>query len=182
MKKILIAITTLVLLLPLCKTAFAAYEVPEEYQPSNIAESRADQNESTEGGDYGATAVTYVLADLVSGLLGIVGVIAVYFLVANALSYASSFGQQDKIDKAKKGIMWSIAGLLIIMLSYSIVRFVIRVVLTTDVSEQENAEETTEPEAQTEGWKNILIASDFPSETAPRPFQPSRLFSKTPTS
>lgn len=158
MKKIFTIITTLIIFFSLFKTAFATYEVPEEYKPSNIAESWADQNEGTEGGDYGATAVTYILADLVSGLLGIVGIIAVYFLVSNALSYASSFGQQDKIDKAKKGIMWSLAGLLLIMLSYSIVRFVIKVVLKTDESQQENSE-TTEPAAQTEEWeKHLLIA------------------------
>jgi len=159
MKKILIAITTFIILIPLCNTALAAYEIPSEYQPSNIAESWAEQSGGVEGGNYGALSVTYILADLVSGLLGIVGVVAVYFLVANGLAYASAFGQQDKIDKAKKGIIWSIAGLLIIMLSYSLVRFVIKTVLTTDVSQQTTTESTTTSEtSQTETWKQILIS------------------------
>ncbi len=135
MKKVLFTILTFIVAAwILAPTALAAYSIPGEYQPNNIAESWVEQNSEAMGDteSYGALAVTYILADLVSGLIGITGVIAVYFLVSNSLQYATSFGQQDKIDKAKKGIMWSIIGLFVIMLAYAIVRFVIKIVLTTD--------------------------------------------------
>lgn len=104
----------------------AAYGIPDEYKPNNIVET----SESVE--TYSAETVIYLLGDLISGVLALVGVLAVYFLVSNALKYATSFGRQDEAEKAKKGIFWAIGGLLIILLSYIIVRFVIRIVLTTD--------------------------------------------------
>ncbi|PJB89019.1 hypothetical protein CO082_02430 [Candidatus Peregrinibacteria bacterium CG_4_9_14_0_8_um_filter_44_15] len=142
MKKLIFTIMTfLVAVFVLAPTALASYPIPGKYQPSNIAESWVEQNSKAMGDteSYGALAVTFILADLVSGLLGITGVIAVYFLVSSGLQYATSFGQQDKIDKAKKGITWSIVGIFVIMLAYAIVRFVIKIVLTTDSSQFQDA-------------------------------------------
>ncbi len=118
-------------------TANAAVPLPDEYKPSNIAESWAAQNENQMGtiGEtetYGATAVTLILGDLISGVLAVIGVLAVYFLVSNGFAYATSYGQQDKIDKAKKGIMWALAGLMVILISYSLIHFVIKIIIATD--------------------------------------------------
>ncbi|EKD63100.1 MAG: hypothetical protein ACD_51C00340G0003 [uncultured bacterium] len=141
MKKILLAIITLTTTMTIAQSALAAYGIPDEYKPSNIAESwSAQQDGYTDEQKYNTTSITYILADLVSGLLAIVGVVAVYFLVSNGLSYATSMGQQDKIDKAKKGITWSIIGLGAILISYILVRFVIKTLFTID--ESELAEET----------------------------------------
>jgi len=155
MKKLIIGILFSTLCISMvAPTALAAYGLPDEYQPDNIAESR-DLDENTEA--YGATAVNYILADLVSGLLGLVGVIAVFFLVSNSLKYVTSFGQQDKIDQAKKGIFWSLGGLLIILISYSAVRFVIRVILEVDVDE-ETATEATEAAEDATSWLMNYLA------------------------
>ena len=131
-KKILRKILVLTVLLCSAPEVFATYTVPDEYQPSNIAEPWTESQSNYGGDDYGAYTVTLILGDMVSGVLALVGVLAVYFLVSNALKYVSSFGQQDKLDQAKKGIFWAIGGLLVIILSYTIVRFVIRVVVTVD--------------------------------------------------
>ena len=127
MKKLTLYILfTVICLTAIAPTALATYSIPGEYQPSNIAESWAEAAEGESvGDDYGARSVTYILGDLISGILAITGVLAVYFLVSNGFKYAISFGQQDKIDQAKKGIMWAIGGLLIIMLSYSIVKMIV---------------------------------------------------------
>lgn len=120
--------------LAFAQTALATYGIPEEYQPSNIAESWAEQNPEQLGEAYGAVAVTLIIGDIISGVLGVIGVLAVYFLVSNAFKYVTSFGQQDKLDQAKKGIFWALGGLLIVILSYSIVQTVIWIVLSTDES------------------------------------------------
>lgn len=118
-------------------TTLAAYGLPDEYKPDNIVETTGSSN------TYDADTVTKIIGELISGILGIVGVIAVYFLVSNALKYVTSFGQQDKIDQAKKGIFWAIGGLLIIILSYVIVRFAIKVVIGTDEAAIDAAAEET---------------------------------------
>jgi len=142
MKKILLTIITLTTTMTIAQSALAAYGIPDEYKPSNIAESWSAQQEGyTDEQKYNTKSITYILADLVSGLLAIVGIAAVYFLVSNGLSYATSMGQQDKIDKAKKGITWSIIGLAAVLFSYILVRFVIKVLFTID--ESELAKETT---------------------------------------
>ncbi len=131
MKKLLSTIWVLTIVKVLIPIANATYGIPEEYQPSNIAESRAESI-PVEGGDYGARAVTLIIGDLISAALGLIGVLAVYFLVSNGFKYATAFGKQDQIDQAKKGIFWAIGGLLTILISYSIVRLVLSILLTVD--------------------------------------------------
>lgn len=137
MKKILLTIFALTIISGLfAHPALAAYGIPDEYKPSNIAESwSAQQEEMTDEQKYNTTSITYILADLVSGLLAIIGIAAVYFLVSNSLKYATSMGQQDKIDKAKKGITWAIVGLMAVLISYILVRFIIKILLGIDESQ-----------------------------------------------
>ncbi|MFA6528983.1 MAG: hypothetical protein WCT46_05605, partial [Candidatus Gracilibacteria bacterium] len=131
MKKYLTKIlATAITLMLTAQAALAAYGMPEDYKPSNIVDTRTGT-----GTVYNASTVTSIITDLISGLLAIIGIAAVFFLVANGLIYATSLGQQDKIDKAKKGITWSIIGLVAVLFSYILVRFVIKILLGIDEAE-----------------------------------------------
>lgn len=61
----------------------------------------------------------------ISGIvLGIVGGIAVLFLIIGGFQYITSAGNPDQAGKAKTTIMYAIIGLVVCILSYIIVSFV----------------------------------------------------------
>ena len=68
-------------------------------------------------------------------LIQISGVIAIYFIVTNALTYVKSFGRDEELEKAKKGLIWAIAGLVIIIMSYAIVQNVLKITSSVDSSQ-----------------------------------------------
>lgn len=58
----------------------------------------------------------------------IAGAVAVLFIIINAFRYVISQGDAGKISQAKDGILYGLAGLVIISLSYAIVQVVINVI------------------------------------------------------
>ncbi len=58
-------------------------------------------------------------------LFGLAGVLAVVFVMFNGLRYITSGGDVLKIASAKKGLMYSIIGLAVVVLSFFIVTVVI---------------------------------------------------------
>lgn len=74
----------------------------------------------------------YITSRIVSVLLGIAGVIAVYFIVLNGFWLAASGGSEEVVTQHKKGLMWAVVGLLLVILSYSILRFIISVPFAAD--------------------------------------------------
>lgn len=71
-------------------------------------------------------------ANIVAVLFGIAGTVAIFFILNNAWYLVISAGSEEKIGQHKKGIMWAIIGLILIILSYSIVRFVISIPFQAD--------------------------------------------------
>ncbi|MBP9717902.1 hypothetical protein KBD59_01260 [Candidatus Gracilibacteria bacterium] len=71
---------------------------------------------------------------VVNIVLGVAGVIAVYFIVNSGFALVISSGSEEAVTQHKKSITWALLGLLLIILSYSIITFVIKVTLTADQS------------------------------------------------
>ena len=61
--------------------------------------------------------------------IGLAGLIAVVLLVYNGIQYILSSGDEAKVDKATKGIIYAIVGLVICFLSVLIVNFIINNVI-----------------------------------------------------
>ncbi len=72
-----------------------------------------------------ASDVTVFLQRFANGIAGIAGSIAVIFIIINAFGMAGSAGNTEAIEKAKKGLIWSIAGLVLIIMAYVIVKTVL---------------------------------------------------------
>ncbi|MBU1000629.1 hypothetical protein KKE78_04520 [Patescibacteria group bacterium] len=74
------------------------------------------------------------LNDVLSGLLNIVFYIAVfitfYFLVWGAFAYIIAQGKKEDLAKARERITWSLIGLIIILLSFAIIKFVAEILQT----------------------------------------------------
>ena len=55
------------------------------------------------------------------------GIVAVFFLVIGGLVYATSAGDQGRMDSGKKAIIWTIFGLAIILLAWLLVTVVLSI-------------------------------------------------------
>lgn len=54
-----------------------------------------------------------------------IGAVAVFFLVIGAFRYIISNGEQAQIQKAKNTIMYSVVGIVVSLLAFTIVQFVL---------------------------------------------------------
>ncbi|MBU1202588.1 pilin [Patescibacteria group bacterium] len=89
------------LLLPL--SAKAAVEVPNPLSADSIPE---------------------LAGQMIRGLLGISGALALFFLVWGGILWMTSSGNSERVKKGKDSIVWAILGLVVIFLSYIVINFV----------------------------------------------------------
>lgn len=73
----------------------------------------------------GTRSLKEIIVQLVNIFLGFLGIIAVLIILYGGWVWMTSQGAADKIDKAKKIILNAVIGLVIILASYAIARFVI---------------------------------------------------------
>jgi len=134
-KKILITILLAIALWFVAGEALAAYTMDDSMKPSNLPSFELPT--ATEGAPAEATATQALIlfvGNIVSQVLLFAGAIAIIFLILAGSNYILAFGKDEKIEKGKRGIFWVLIGLLIILLSYSIVRAIMALILTTDVN------------------------------------------------
>ena len=75
----------------------------------------------------GSTAeLKTVITDIISAVIGILGIVAAIFIVVGGVNYMTSAGDPGKIEKAKKTILWAVVGLIIASLTFVIVNFVVK--------------------------------------------------------
>ncbi len=125
------------LLLLLSVPALAAIGIDPDLRPEYAPGSRAEiaNPDATPETKYGTSAVSLVIADIALVLIQISGVIAIYFIVNSGLTYVKAFGREEELGKAKKGLIWALVGLVVIISAYAIVQNIIRITLTVDESQ-----------------------------------------------
>ena len=64
------------------------------------------------------------ITTLINYFLGLLGLIAVGFLIYAGVLMVTAGGKEEQVTKAKKIIMYAVGGIVIILLSYTIVSFV----------------------------------------------------------
>jgi len=74
----------------------------------------------------GTTSPTEVLGRILSIIFGILGTIALVMFVFAGILWMTAIGQSEQVDKAKKILIWSSFGILLILGSYGIVSFVLQ--------------------------------------------------------
>jgi|SRR3989338_1773588 len=72
-----------------------------------------------------ANSIPELVNNVIQGLLGVVGAIVLFFLVWGGIVWMTSSGNAERIRKGKDTIVWAIFGLVIIFLSYAIVKLVL---------------------------------------------------------
>lgn len=139
MKETLRNITPLLVLigiLSLTSIAGAAVGIDPAFRP-DYAPQTAGELSNPEGAadNFTTKAVTQIIADFAVVLIQVAGSLSIYFVITNGLHLVKSFGKDEELQKAKKGLTWAIAGLVIVIVSYAIVQNVLRITLTVDSSQ-----------------------------------------------
>lgn len=65
-----------------------------------------------------------LVSNVLSGILGVVGAIALVMMVIGGITWMTSAGNADRVRRGRDTLLWAILGLVVIFLSYAIVRFV----------------------------------------------------------
>ncbi len=78
---------------------------------------------------FGCSSVTGCILSIINILLAVAGLIAVLVLIIGGFRYVTSFGNEEVTSTAKKMILNAVIGIIIIILSFVIVRVVANVAL-----------------------------------------------------
>ena len=136
MKKLLTTIglifTLMTIVMPI---ASARMGLPDELHPDYAPVVKLQATKDGGPADEAAYG-NYFLQLIAGGLLYFAAPVAVLVIAIGGLRYVTSHGKQENIEGAKKTLEWAIIGLIIIMLSFAIVRVIITTLLQTPTDPQ----------------------------------------------
>ncbi len=122
--------------------AFAVIQLDDSFRPSTLPnfdetinkalEAAADEDQS--GESIATTATILVVGKLLSQILVFVGSLTIIFLILSGINYILAFGKDERIERGKRGIFWSLMGLVIVLLAYASVKGVMGILLQLDSS------------------------------------------------
>lgn len=82
-----------------------------------------------EGEGARAMLVQRILPGVAVTLVGLASLAALVWLIVSGVRFATAYGNEEKIESAKKQAMYSIAGLILALLAYTIVTIITRLEL-----------------------------------------------------
>ncbi len=65
-----------------------------------------------------------IIGNIIKGILGLTGVIALAAFVAGGVIWMTSGGNPERVKKGRDILVWAVIGLFIVFSSYSILRYV----------------------------------------------------------
>ncbi len=65
-----------------------------------------------------------LVQNVITGILGVVGAISLVMIVIGGITWMTSAGNADRVRRGRDTLLWAILGLVVIFLSYAIIRFV----------------------------------------------------------
>ncbi len=65
-----------------------------------------------------------ILPGIASTIIGMIGAVALLFVIISGIQYLAAFGDPEKANKAKSSLMWALIGIIIAGLSYAIVAII----------------------------------------------------------
>ncbi len=72
-----------------------------------------------------ASALPTLIGNIINVVLGVLGIVMVVYIVWAGWIYASSGGEKEKLEKAKKMISSAVIGLILIVAAYAIAAYVV---------------------------------------------------------
>lgn len=126
----------------------------QEFSPASIPKPTflPGPDEELQRNEGGARTIlgSRILPKMAIGMVGFMGITAILFLIVGGVRFATSYGNDEAIEKAKHQIMYSLIGLLIALLAYTIVSIVINIRYEGDQTQRDSTEESTTEELPAE--------------------------------
>lgn len=85
----------------------------------------ADNPDLISGATGGTGSIRELALRIVNYFLGFLGIVAVIMVIYGGITYVTAGGKDEAIGNAKKIIMYSLVGIIIILLSFAIVNTVL---------------------------------------------------------
>jgi len=128
MSKLIKSLFASLILLSICFTSLApqftyaadsnSADVCSQSVPDSVKQAAGCENApSAELGE--------VIRNIVLAVIGAAGIVSVIYIIIGGYSYMTSSGETQKLEKAKKTILYATIGLAICVLAFAIVNFVI---------------------------------------------------------
>lgn len=134
-KKLLLTALAATLFWMLTQGVFAAIQIPDTLRPDNLPDwDTAAATDAAHPETAATQTVILFVGNMVSQILLFMATIAIFFVILAGANYIFAFGKDERIERGKRGLFWSLAGLIIVLISYSIVQGVISIILQVDSS------------------------------------------------
>lgn len=131
MKKL---ITTILLLFAIMSvtipSAIAAVQIDPQLHPEYAPVVVLQCPPSNPKCDLSPEYANYFLQLIAGGLLYLAAPTAVLIIAVSGLRYATSHGDENSMEGAKKTLMWAIIGLVVVIGAWAIVRIIIDTIVT----------------------------------------------------
>ena len=127
---------TTLLVATLALAIFGLSFIPNTTHAADICSQDVPQEVKDANGCGGGSAANLeeVIVNIVSGIVGVLALVAVIFIVVGGINYMTSQGDPGKVKKAKDTILYAVIGLIIAVLAFAIVNFVIRNIINNNNS------------------------------------------------
>lgn len=98
------------------------------YAPAAMAQliTTQDMPSNIAGAVGGETSARALIVTIINFFLFFLGLIATIMIIYGGVTYVTGAGEQEKLDSAKKIIMYAIVGIIIVLLSFAIVNTVLQ--------------------------------------------------------
>lgn len=115
--------------------AGAAIQLDNSLRPQNLPDiSVEQQDENTPAAVAATQPIIIYVGEIVSRALLFAGSVSMIFLIMAGAQYILAFGKDERIERGKRGMTWSVIGLVVILLSYAIVQGIIRILIQLDAT------------------------------------------------
>lgn len=134
-KRILLTILAASLIWLSIPEAFAVIQLDNTLQPEGLTDLVIEEQQEGETGEvYATRQIIMFVGGFMSRVLLFAASVAILFLIAAGGQYIFAFGKDERIEKGKRGVTWSLIGLATVLLSYAIVQGIIQILVAFDAT------------------------------------------------
>jgi TRAP-type C4-dicarboxylate transport system permease small subunit len=74
------------------------------------------------------TSIQILIGKVIDAVLGVVGSLALLMFIYGGFTWMTASGNEQSVTKGKNILMWAAVGLVVIFLSYALVKFIIKAI------------------------------------------------------
>lgn len=150
MKKLILTFALIVTLTPTCFAetgtgADGSSDTEKTYVIPVIPKPRTLPGPNDETGDNRKALIESILPNYAVGTIGFVGALSLIFLVIGGVRFATAYGREESVENAKKQVIYALVGLVVALLSYTIVSIISNIELKSDQTVQVNQPKAAPP-------------------------------------